>query len=519
MDLFESGIFSFGTDLLTEPSEPKKKERVQKKQEEYPLPLYILMDGLEPIFISKEDKTAITRQEVFSRINEELATDLFTKHEHLFQITKVKDRLIVRPDPSTKVAKSNEGRQILHKGSLMNVSTLIDPGDNASVSAEEITKYLSTETGLHMELYLVGDTYFPALAGTDTFDVQAASFPLTVHLLSGEELEITEELYYSSDPEHPDTGIEEERLLQVIYQLVPQYEGEYALYQGLQENTAILALKQEAKKSAEKKPEQDALYPTDGIISLVFTKIPLNPMQFDGREQISKKELLKFLQKTYPEYSAERTEIQYDKKKKLIMPILKSGKRGACEKYLLEDTSEYRHENTFMMDLFVRKRADTAYPEYFRWKLPKIPFALLHRILQFFQSIYARYKSEAMAQIYWSKERKIYYIYIPVQSFCQDSVTFHYGTFLKDTLVLEIHSHGSFPAFWSGTDDREELSHCLYGVVGSLQNFRLFGDNFILRAGSGGYHLKIDPFEVFELPTATGGICQRLQSNETLNRR
>ena len=43
--------------------------------------------------------------------------------------------------------------------------------------------------------------------------------------------------------------------------------------------------------------------------------------------------------KSYPEYSPERTEIQYDEAKKLIMPILKSGKRGAHDEYLLEETT------------------------------------------------------------------------------------------------------------------------------------------------------------------------------------
>lgn len=51
-----------------------------------------------------------------------------------------------------------------------------------------------------------------------------------------------------------------------------------------------------------------------------------------------------------------------------------------------------------------------------------------------------------------------------------------------DTL-LELHSHGDMPAFWSGTDDRDEQGACLYGVVGRLDS----APEIRLRVGVYGY--------------------------------
>jgi hypothetical protein len=62
--------------------------------------------------------------------------------------------------------------------------------------------------------------------------------------------------------------------------------------------------------------------------------------------------------------------------------------------------------------------------------------------------------------------------------------------------LLEIHSHGALPAFWSATDDRDEQGACIYGVMG-----RLHGDmpEVRLRLGLYGYWLPLALADLFVL--------------------
>lgn len=513
MDLFDSGIFSFGDGLLKEDTSPKvspKKETaksLQPKEEEYTLPVSILLDAASPFSLDGDKGTAITRHELFSRISSELGSDVFANFDHQFDIQKTAGQLIIRPLPSMKISKSSSGRKILYAGNIVDVSSLVDPGDKDFVSAEQVITYLKETSGIEIDLYLVGDVYFPFPSASNKFEADGLTFPLTVSTLSGCELEITDELY-RTDPENEDISdgkstdsvIDEARLLQVIGGLIPQYH-DGVLYKSQNPNTVFLALKQYGESQEQPvASSKDKMYPTDAVISLIFTRIPLTPWEFDGKKEISEKVLLKYLQKSYPEYSPERTEIRYDEKKKLIMPILKSGKRGADGEYLLEQTADYRHERTFMMDLCVRKRQTSKQEEFFRWKLPKIPFEILHQILYFFWDVYTIYGTEAIVQIFWNRDTKQYSIYIPEQFVSTHEVNFTPRLGTEEVLVMEIHSHGCFRSFWSSTDNANELSHCLYGVVGELIEFDLFGGSIILRAGTGGYHIAIDPFEVFEYP-------------------
>jgi len=57
-----------------------------------------------------------------------------------------------------------------------------------------------------------------------------------------------------------------------------------------------------------------------------------------------------------------------------------------------------------------------------------------------------------------------YHLYIPVQDRNGGSVTYEVG----ENVVLDLHSHGSMGASFSGQDNRDEKGLKLYGVVGSL---------------------------------------------------
>lgn len=133
--------------------------------------------------------------------------------------------------------------------------------------------------------------------------------------------------------------------------------------------------------------------------------------------------------------------------------------------------------------------------------LPKIPAQLMGEIIAFFRAIMTENEeNEAFVQIYWDKEEKRFFAYVPKQSVCKDEVEADlrgcpYDDEERYICYADIHSHNSMDAFFSGKDDRDERSVGLYFVFGELDHFypeikaRIFcGDNFV----------TIDPATVIE---------------------
>ena len=214
---------------------------------------------------------------------------------------------------------------------------------------------------------------------------------------------------------------------------------------------------------------------------------------------------MKYIGKQYPEYSAERTEITYDKKANLILPILKSGKRGAYE---LNDVDEYRYEDTDLMSVCAIKEEPDKYGcvhGIVYYHLPRIPFSILTEIMHFFWDVYVCRGTEAIAQIFYRRETKEYEIHYPKQVATVGSVDFTRDPEKEASPltipVMEIHSHGAFTAHWSATDNMEELAHRLYAVVGEIPHFRYDNAHIRVRAATGGYYVQLDINEIFELPT------------------
>ena len=64
------------------------------------------------------------------------------------------------------------------------------------------------------------------------------------------------------------------------------------------------------------------------------------------------------------------------------------------------------------------------------------------------------------------------------------------------TALIELHSHHTMPAFWSGTDDADEQGFRLYAVLGTV----FTRPTLRLRVGVYGVFYEIDPAAVFVLP-------------------
>ena len=94
---------------------------------------------------------------------------------------------------------------------------------------------------------------------------------------------------------------------------------------------------------------------------------------------------------------------------------------------------------------------------------PKIPGRFYKAICDFYKTIYATNKNEVMAQIWWDKELKEFFIEVPVQRVAAASISFDKtGPFYDDpnkVLVVTSHSHHTMGAFYSGTDKSDEAKH------------------------------------------------------------
>jgi len=103
----------------------------------------------------------------------------------------------------------------------------------------------------------------------------------------------------------------------------------------------------------------------------------------------------------------------------------------------------------------------------------KISYEYFEQILHFFKEV-MRLKNadyEAHAWILWSLE-KGYYISVPKQTVSKASVQFSYDeeTLPPDsTIVVDLHSHNTMGAFYSGTDNNNDKNGIYYsGVIGKL---------------------------------------------------
>lgn len=136
--------------------------------------------------------------------------------------------------------------------------------------------------------------------------------------------------------------------------------------------------------------------------------------------------------------------------------------------------------------------------EGFAFALPPIPTDILGQIYAFFR-YYARNRCEVMAQIYWNPEKKEYKVHIPMQIVTQVSVDllsddWDREVYLNNICVMDIHSHHDMEAFFSTTDDEDELATRLYAVIGRVNT----KPELLLRYGLQGIHRMLRPEAVFE---------------------
>ena len=75
---------------------------------------------------------------------------------------------------------------------------------------------------------------------------------------------------------------------------------------------------------------------------------------------------------------------------------------------------------------------------------------------------------------------------------------------------MEIHSHGTYQAFWSSVDNEDEVSHRLYAVVGDFPHFNYDTKHILVRAATGTYHVQCNLWDIFERPVCPEDFSAKL---------
>lgn len=309
-----------------------------------------------------------------------------------------------------------------------------------------------------------------------------------------------------------ETTIGAKQLLKVVEARFPECKGILELRYCKATHSIVVTVND---KDSAVDTKKETLYPTDAEVSLFINMhFQLSPEWFGGKATITEKELKKFLEERYPEFSPERTYIIYDEKKKLIMPCLKSSSKGALSIAVSDEEEEelkkslfpyfreyndgiYRVEHTPVADFRVCVEGDGSKNE-FAFKLPKIPFSLLKATKEFFCKVYEVKGTEAFLQLFYDTEDGAYFLYLPEQiagvgDVDADRDQMKEREFL---LVADIHSHGRFKAFWSSKDNTDEKGSRIFGVMGGFHQKDGFSECF--RIGCGGYFMEVDLSDVFD---------------------
>jgi PRTRC genetic system protein A len=131
-------------------------------------------------------------------------------------------------------------------------------------------------------------------------------------------------------------------------------------------------------------------------------------------------------------------------------------------------------------------------------KLPRVPVHLFHQTIAFFRAVMKKLdNAEAIVHIYWSTEKKEYYIHIPEQEVSGAICEYEHDNEreMRDVLVMHIHSHNTMGANFSTIDDKDDTKPIIYGVVGKLNTMT---PEYSFRIGVGGLRCNIDPKLIFD---------------------
>lgn len=403
---------------------------------------------------------------------------------------------------------------------IMDISPITE--GMTEIAYEKLIKYASEQSGTGIELLheenlitllysmdgsgRIENLKFPitAVLGADTsISIQEAEFREFVNSMNNKKDSAAEEDGENEPgdeelPQETEQPVEElltaGNFMRFIESKEPTYKGGHGQLYINEKLNLVRALYKKKYAAVNKAEKKETLYPTNAVLSLIYEKIQLMPEMFDGKKEVTEREIQRYLEKDRPEYSKERTKIEYDEKNRLIIATIIGGKRGTVE-YSGQNGIRYRISDTPFMH--IRAATDGSGLGSMIWKLPKIPYHMLCSMCGFFKKVYCTYGTESLVNILWDPDKSSYRLYVPKQTVTPSSVDYQNDYDMQKHMwtVGTFHSHGMFKPYFSDTDDEYEKADGIYGVAG---NFNCPEPRIKMRAGTGGHYIPAHISDVFD---------------------
>lgn len=277
--------------------------------------------------------------------------------------------------------------------------------------------------------------------------------------------------------------VTEQQILEVLHQTHPEYRS--LIYFEEQGFFMPMLFEQSINKKTSRFCLPIAVH-TGGY------KIEFSEEDFEMKE-VTLEDIRKELEKEFPEYSKERTSMEYDLKHFVIAQLV-SSKKGATimpakKGYKIKETKQTAtHVYPYGKFVFTKKDKTLSFE-----MLQKIPGDILRSIRSLFLETPTY---ERAAQVFLTKNG--YELYIPPQIAKKDTVEFfrNIKKEKEDCLVMDIHSHGAFEASFSKVDNEDETGIRLYMVLGNMDKEQ---ETVKLRAGYKGNFCPLFVNDVFDL--------------------
>lgn len=523
---------------------PKSKGKIEKKsvqeiEESFNLPLTIQTGYRDSLDVIKETngKDRMTLQELklylhacYPEYAESYTNIAFSKDKKIayaaVDSAKVQEKGDIKITDKSKLSLGGVDYDL---SSIMTDTECI-------ISLEDIRKLLCLEHGEFMKgigIATDGINSQMMILPIGSTIPEKMKFPIS-YIIPGRKAEKINEEDFKSFLESNGNLIEEgeemfdrQGLESLILSRQPEFGDGHLLLQYVEESDLVLVKMQvmdDAEKNTDKKKKD--MFPTvDVILSFIFRKIELSPDMFNGKIEITEDELISYCQSIYPEYSKERTKIEYDKSAKLLIPVLKGSKKGANTTLEIVTTRDEYHKriNSNSYDLFSYEALDgctyrvesssvsltaatysscvnAKYQEY-QYRLPKFSGGVRYKLDALFRKVSEVYQSEVLMMLFYDESKQEYFFEMPEQKVRGDKIIAHYDELVatKYYPIADFHSHCYHAPMFSDIDNKDELGNRIYGVFGSYQNTKL---SDCYRAGTGGMYVPITASEIFTEETA-----------------
>jgi len=223
-------------------------------------------------------------------------------------------------------------------------------------------------------------------------------------------------------------------------------------------------------------------------------QIPISAEIFPGKNKVTEEEVLDYLRRGYSILRNKDRSVEcfYSPEKAMLSVAVTSGKKGADTLFSNISSEEIPTilKKDFVLGYHIDKHnvkhrieinevagyigtydshsSDISSVALYL-KTPRIPKKIWEMIIQDFKT---HHNTERILQVVWDLEKKEYHLIYPTnENAGVDYIQYTFDILPEHKrLVATIHSHNSLPAFFSATDDQDELYTGIFGVVGKIDS-------------------------------------------------